>query len=71
MHHAAVEAAVGHVTLRPTGPAGPEPAADLRAQAGRSLRAAFEVEPARRRRFMLTFNNKSRWQAQAAEKKTM
>jgi len=44
------------------------PAADLR---GRSLRAAFEVEPARRRRFMLTFNNKARWPAQAAEKKTM
>lgn len=44
------------------------PAADPR---GRSLRAAFEVEPARRRRFMLTFNNKARWPAQAAEKKTM
>ncbi len=47
---------------------GPSAAADLR---GRSARPAFEVEPARRRRFMLTFNNKARWPAQAAEKKTM
>lgn len=27
----------------------------------RDRRSAFEVEPARRRRFVLTFNNKSRW----------
>lgn len=29
--------------------------------AARDQRSAFEVEPARRRRFVLTFNNKSRW----------
>jgi hypothetical protein len=50
---------------------GPVAATDLRFQPGRNLRAAFEVEPARRRRFMLTFNNKARWPAQTAEKKMM
>jgi hypothetical protein len=29
--------------------------------AAREQRSAFEVEPARRRKFVLTFNNKSRW----------
>ena len=31
--------------------------------------SAFEIEPARRRRFVLEFNNKSRWPVQAAVKK--
>jgi hypothetical protein len=50
---------------------GPVAAADLRLQPARNLRAAFEVEPARRRRFVLAFNGKARWPAQAAEKKAM
>ena len=52
-------------------PLGPVAAADLRLQPARNLRAAFEVEPARRRRFVLAFNGKARWPAQAAEKKAM
>jgi hypothetical protein len=36
----------------------------------RGLRAAFEVEPARRRRFVLAFNNKARWPSQETAKKT-
>jgi hypothetical protein len=45
-------------------PAAPAPETVLempRPPAPRDQRAAFEVEPARRRRFVLTFNNKSRW----------
>jgi len=54
---------------RPNSSYGPVAAADLRLQPARNLRAAFEVEPARRRRFVLAFNGKARWPAQAAEKK--
>ncbi len=56
---------------RPNSSYGPVAAADLRLQPARNLRAAFEVEPARRRRFVLAFNGKARWPAQAAEKKAM
>lgn len=54
---------------RPYTSDGPVAAAELRLQPARNLRAAFEVEPARRRRFVLAFNGKARWPAQAAEKK--
>lgn len=56
---------------RPYSSDGPVAAAELRLQPVRNLRAAFEVEPARRRRFVLAFNGKARWPAQAAEKKVM
>lgn len=54
---------------RPYSSDGPVAAAELRLQPVRNLRAAFEVEPARRRRFVLAFNGKARWPAQTAEKK--
>jgi len=46
-------------------------AADLRVPPTRSTRAAFELEPARRRRFVLACNGRARWPAQASDKKTM
>jgi len=46
-------------------------AADLRVPPTRGTRAAFELEPARRRRFVLAFNGRARWPAQASDKKTM
>jgi len=51
--------------------AGSVTAADLRVPPTRSTRAAFELEPARRRRFVLAFNGRARWPAQASDKKTM
>jgi hypothetical protein len=36
----------------------------------RNTRAAFEIEPARRRRFVLAFNNNARWPARDSGKKT-
>ena len=50
---------------------GPVAAADLRVPPNRSTRAAFELEPARRRRFVLAFNGRARWPAQVSDKKTM
>ena len=60
LSEAAVEATLGHVATAP-GVVG-----------GRGTRAAIEIEPARRRRFVLAFNNKSRWPAApTAAKKAM
>jgi len=41
------------------------PAPETVLEMPRSQRSAFEVEPARRRKFILTFNNKSRWPTSA------